>query len=155
MHKLTDLDLANQGTNISAFRVPREDPGFVYFLQSGKYFKIGRTLNPRQRLKPARTWNPELTVIGVKPFWQHKAAEFELHLGMAHAWRKLEWFQMPDESYEWIMEEFRAFDDLNIDANSINFTYMMNGSGMSEFKIEFAKSELSKKHFLRAETEFS
>lgn len=154
MLKLSDLDLSRQGTVIPTFGVPREDPGFIYFLRSGKYFKIGRSSNPIQRLKPARTWNPEIEIIGIKPFWQHKAAEFELHIGMARAWRRLEWFELPDESYDWLLDEFTAFDDRNLDSNSINFTYMMNGTGMSEFTHEFSQSRFAKKGFLKAETTF-
>lgn len=145
---LADLDLSSQGTTISSFGVPRVDPGFIYILESEGYVKIGRTRNPRQRLKPARTWNPHLTVIGIKPFWQHTAAEHTIHLDMARAWKKLEWFKMPDAGYADTLEEFREFDDLNLDHNSIDFIYWMNGSGMSEFVQEFEETQLSKQQFL-------
>lgn len=146
------VDVSRAGTPISVYGIPRDDPGFLYMVESSGQYKVGRTKNPKARISAARTWLPGATLIGVKPFWQHRAAEFNLHLGLARVWQTHEWFSAPDEGYEYhLVEEFRAFSDTDIDGNSIDFIYWLNGSGMSEFVSEFFSSDQSKIHFLTTE----
>lgn len=89
-------------------------------------------------------------LLGMKPFWQHRSSEFYLHLGFANTWLAMEWFEAPDEGYrESMIEEFRAFSDTEIDKNSIDFIYWINGSGMSELIHAFNEQGISKSAFLR------
>ncbi len=143
--------MSQAGTDIVVFGIPRRDPGFLYMFESEGRYKVGRTTNPKSRVSAARTWLPSAKLIGVKPFWQHRGAEFYLHLGFAQTWLTQEWFAAPDEGYqECMVEEFQAFSDTEIDRNSVDFVYWINGSGMSELIREFNECGVSKAAFLKA-----
>lgn len=136
--------------SLSRFGVQPLDPGYIYVLSVGKKIKVGRSIAPAKRIKEARTWLPDAEVIGVKPFWSHTALERALHVGLAQFWHDKEWYDFQDDDFfEYFIDEIRAFSDENINANSINFIYMMNGTGMAEFTLEESSSDISKRKFLR------
>ncbi len=137
---------------IKNFGVVAENPGFVYIIEHQKRFKIGRSKSRDSRLREAKTWLPDMNVIGVKPFWNACDAERCIHIGMASCWYKGEWYDEVDEGYRQILvDDFIAFSDTDINRNSVDFIYWMNGSGMSEFLAEISKQDLSKRKFLMQE----
>jgi hypothetical protein len=136
--------------NLDAFGVNRLDPGWLYIVKNGPLFKIGKTTNPSRRLlKEARTWLPNLDVVGVKPFWNISQLERQLHSGIANFWYSGEWHQFPDDTYDWLFENFRGFYDEDRDMNSVDFIYWINGSGMAELIIEQNRRRISLKRWQR------
>ncbi|MEE9428842.1 MAG: GIY-YIG nuclease family protein [Paracoccaceae bacterium] len=122
-------------------------------VRSGSKLKIGRTKNKKDRMRQAKTWLPDGEVVGIKPFRDHKNLENYLHLGLAQFWYKGEWYDFEgDEFEEWFIEEFAALDDTDVNANSINFIYLMNSTGMNEFTLEYSKGSSSKLGFQRDES---
>ncbi len=94
--------------------------------------------------------NSEMEVIGVKPFWCYRRKEKLLHAGMAQCWVKGEWFKLWDEGfYGVLIPGFRAFSDTDINLNSVNFIYWINGSGMSEMTFEWSSGKNSLRSFQR------
>ena len=64
-----------------------------------------------------------------------------------------EWYDFGgDEFEESFIEDFIAFDDDDINRNSIDFIYFMNSSGMSEYTLEFSQRNVSKARFQRGES---
>jgi hypothetical protein len=106
-------------------------------MRSGDLFKIGKTKNPKKRIRDATTWQPDISVLAMKPFWNVSHLERLLHEGLADHWHKGEWFKFPDESYhEFLIEGLSGFYEKDRDMNSVDFIYWYNGSGMMEFQIE-------------------
>ncbi|MEM7746432.1 MAG: hypothetical protein AAF409_22285, partial [Pseudomonadota bacterium] len=67
----------------------------------------------------------------------HREVEDAIHVGLAQFWKQNEWYDFgSDEFMEYFADEFRAFSDDDINSNSVNFIYMMNGTGMAEFTLE-------------------
>jgi hypothetical protein len=89
-----------------------------------------------------------MKIIGVKPFWDHAEKEKLLHIGLAQCWYEGEWFELHDEGFEEVLiPEFEAFSDTDINRNSINFIYWLNGSGMTELLMEHDSRNQSVKAF--------
>jgi hypothetical protein len=95
-----------------------------------------------------------MKLIGIKPFWNVKQIERNLHEGFARCWYQGEWFELLDEGYrDCLIDGFTAFSDTDRDKNSIDFIYWFNGDGMAEFVIERCKQGLTLQKFLRQETD--
>ena len=131
--------------NLDIFGVPRKDPGWVYIIKNGEILKVGKTKNPRRRVfGEAKTWLPELEIIGVKPFWNIGCVERMLHEGLAQFWYAGEWFHFPKNYYyEYLTEGFREFYDDDRDLNSVDFIYWFNGSGLEDVASERYRLRLS------------
>src|ERR1700690_3768476 len=130
--------------NLDIFGVPRLDPGWLYIVRNREIFKIGKSTNPNRRLfKDARTWLPDMELIGVKPFWNIGELERQLHSGLANFWYSGEWHKFPDNTYDWLFEDFRGFYDEDRDMNSVDFIYWINSSGMAELIMELNNREIS------------
>jgi hypothetical protein len=130
------------------------DPGYIYMVQSGNRFKIGKSKSKTCRLAAAKTWLPDLKVVGVKPFWEISWIERCLHEGFATCWYAGEWFEPFDDGYrDTLIEGFVAFSDDNRDMNSRDFVYWFNGEGMAEFVMERSRQCLSLRAFQRQESE--
>lgn len=141
---------------IERFGVCATDPGFVYIFESDGKYKIGRTLSPEARTRAAKTWLPQLTIVGIKPFWQYRVIERLMHIGFAMDWYEGEWFMPFDDSNkEILVDGFRAFSDQDINRNSVNFVYWFNGDGMAEFVQAHFEERLSTKRFLEQEAAMS
>ena len=54
--------------NLDIFGVRRNDAGWLYLMKSGDLFKIGKTKNPKRRIRDAQTWIPDIEIIAMKPF---------------------------------------------------------------------------------------
>lgn len=135
------------------FGVARRDPGSLYIFESRGRFKVGKTSNPRLRIKEARTWVPDIRILGIKPFWEVSSLERLLHSGLAQFWIGGEWFQFPDDTYDFLFEGFDEFHDGpdpdDRDWNSIDFTYWFNSSGMDELALEQDWQKLSLRRWLK------
>jgi hypothetical protein len=95
-------------------------------------------------LRAARTWIPDVKVIGVKPFWHVADLERSLHIALTDYWIDGEWFDFgEDEFQEYFIETFQEFYDDDINRNSVDFIYWMNSTGMSEFTWEFSSRGIS------------
>ena len=122
---------------IGNFFVKPTDPGYLYYFEHNGRYKIGKTTNPESRLRAARTWLPDINVIGIKPFWNVSDKERLLHVGLASYWSEGEWFGPIEEELKAVLiDDFIAFSDTDINNNSVNFIYWFNGSGMGEFVME-------------------
>lgn len=138
---------------LSNFFVEASDPGYLYLIENNGLFKIGRTIKPDKRFREAKTWLPDMNVVGVKPFWQFAEKERLMHIGFACSWYKREWFKPYDEGIEEILiDDFVAFSDTDINRNSVDFIYWFNGGGMAEFVIEQARQNKTVRKFLEGET---
>lgn len=139
---------------IRYFGVSPEDPGYIYIIESNDRFKIGRTKSREQRFRAAKTWLPDMKLIGIKPFWNVRSVERCLHEGFARCWYGGEWFELLDEGYrETLLDAFAWFSDSDRDRNSVDFVYWFNSDGMSEFVIERSKQRITLPKFLRQESD--
>ena len=126
------------------------DPGYIYLLKDRDRYKVGRTQSPEFRLRVARTWIPDIEVIGMKPFWFHSELESYVHVGLAMFSYKGEWFDFEgDEFEEQFVDEFKYFSDEDPIKNTRSFVRFINGTGMNELTLEWSSQRKSKRRFLR------
>jgi hypothetical protein len=141
-------DWANFRPNLQIFGVPQNDPGWIYLIRNAALFKIGKSRNPKKRIREALTWNPNIKIIAVKPFWNISYIERTLHEGLADCWHKGEWFCLHDSyTRAFITEGLRGFYEKDRDANSVDFIYWYNGSGMIEYRAERSSRRVSLRQF--------
>ena len=136
------------------WQVRRVDPGFIYVIESNGRYKIGKSKHIEGRLKTAQTWLPDMTLIGLKPFWGVSYHERQLHTGFSRYWYAREWFNFEGASdiRDLLIDGFRAFSDNNPDRNSVVFIYWFNGDGMAEFPMEMDRQRLSLPKFQKQES---
>jgi hypothetical protein len=107
-------------------------------------FKIGKTTNPKRRLREAQTWLPDGEIIGVKPFWNIHVSERTLLCGIANHWLGGEWHQFPDEGWsDCLVNGFEMFDNHDRNKNTVDFGYWISGSGMAELIVEQNRRQIS------------
>lgn len=137
--------------NLKIFGVVPEDPGWIYVIKNRELYKIGKSSNPVRRiLRDAKTWLPDLDVIGIKPFWNVTEVERHLHEGLTNFWHDREWFKFGDDPFKKeFIESFQEFYDEDHDMNSVDFIYWYNGSGMAEFAMERHYQNVSLRKWLR------
>lgn len=148
------IDSTRFRPDLKIFGVQRTDPGWVYVIQNGALFKIGKTTSPHQRIeRDAKTWLPDLKVIGIKPFWDIAFVERSLHAGLARNWYSREWYKFDDPNdWEFFSENFNGLYDDDRDWNSVDFIYWMNSSGMAEFCHELVGQSKTLPSFHRYES---
>lgn len=128
------------------------DPGWLYILKQGDLLKVGKTTNPRHRIREARTWLPDGEIVGIKPFWHIHEFERTLLCGIANFWHKGEWHRFPDDSWSGCLTDgFRNFDDRDRSKNTVDFSYWISGSGMGEVIAEQNRRRISLSQFQREE----
>lgn len=126
------------------------DPGWLYILRADTLFKVGKTTNPRRRLREALTWLPDGEVVGMKPFWTIHQFERTLLCGIANFWHEGEWHRFPDSSWsDPLVEGFREFDDHDRNKNTVDFGYWIGGSGMGELIAEQNHRRISLRRWQR------
>jgi hypothetical protein len=133
-------------TRIPVWQIPRVNAGYIYVIEAGTRLKIGKGRQRESRLRAARTWLPDMTLVGVKPFWNVDDCEKDLHEGLAQWWYSGEWFDFKGDPYlESFIADFKAFSDDEAfrDQNSVNFLYWMH-----EF-LEIAAERVSRNQRLR------
>jgi hypothetical protein len=111
------------------WQIPRLNPGYLYVIRAGERLKIGKSKDRASRIHAAKTWLPDMTLIGVKPFWIVDRFEKDLHEGLAQWWYEGEWFHPGDDPYlDDFLLNFCAFsdDETQRDMNSINFLYWIH-----------------------------
>jgi hypothetical protein len=139
--------------DLCVFGVQPGDPGYIYIIEDRGRYKIGRTRNSAARVRVARTWLPDMTLVAHKPFWNVSRIERSLHIGFSQFWYHGEWFQFPmEEDRDLLLEGFLEFSDTDRDRNSVNFVYWFNGDGMSEFLYEHERQGLTLPQFQRQES---
>lgn len=85
-----------------------ERVGAVYLIKSAGRYKIGQSVNPRQRISGmSLSEKPETLVIHHTPKW--KQAEKELHMRFAHKRGHGEWFDFAEQELEEVEKAIRAF----------------------------------------------
>lgn len=126
------------------------DPGWLYILRSQDLLKVGRTTDPRRRLREARTWLPDVVVEGVKPFWHVREFERTLLCGLAQFWHRGEWhFSRVLDDLNFVVEGFQMFDDHDRARNTVDFSYWIGGSGMGELACEQNSRQISLRQWQR------
>jgi T5orf172 domain len=139
--------------DLRIFGVPRTDAGYIYIVEDRNKFKIGKSTNPSTRLKAARTWLPDIKLIGCKPFWNISKIERSLHTAFSRSWYTGEWIDFEsDDDKHILLEGFCEFSDTDYDWNSVDFIYWFNSNGMSEFSIERSRQQISLPKFLKQES---
>jgi hypothetical protein len=124
------------------------DPGWLYMLQHGDLIKVGKTTDPKRRLREARTWLPDGEVVGIKPFWTIHEFERTLLCGIANYWHEGEWHRFPNDSTsDFLIQGFRIFDDHDRNKNTFEFNYWIGGSGMGEVVMEQNHRRVSLRRF--------
>lgn len=124
------------------------DPGWLYILKNGDLLKVGKTTNPKRRLREMQTWLPDGEVVGIKPFWHMHEFERTLLCGIANFWHEGEWHRFPGESWSHsLTDEFRIFDDHDRGKNTVDFGYWIGGSGMGELIMEQNYRRISLRRF--------
>jgi T5orf172 domain len=142
------------GTVMRVWNIHRVDPGYIYIFESNGRYKIGKTKRTKERLRVAKTWLPDMTLIGFKPFWGVSHHERQLHTGFANYWYSGEWFNFEgdNDARDLLLEGFVAFRDDSPDTNSVNFIYWYNGEGMVEFQIAMIEQKLTLRKFQKQES---
>src|SRR6476620_3530381 len=74
--------------NLNIFGFTKADPGWLYLMKAGELFNIGKTKNPKRRIRDALTWSPDIEVIAMKPFWNISALERRRHEGLSDCGQK-------------------------------------------------------------------
>ena len=145
----------DEGTVMPVWQVRRVDPGYIYIIESGGLFKIGKTKSTEKRLKAAKTWLPDMNLVGFKPFWGMSHHERCLQTGFARYWYSGEWFNFAgdDAARDLLIEGFVAFSDDNPDMNSVNFIYWFNGDGMAEMLMAMTDQKLTLPKFQKQESD--
>jgi T5orf172 domain len=139
--------------SLRIFGVAAANPGFIYILEDRGRYKIGKSKNSTERLKAAKTWLPDMKLIGCKPFWNFSNIERYLHTAFSRSWYAGEWFEFEcDDDKSILLDGFSEFSDTNRDWNSVNFIYWFNGNGMSEFVIELSRQKVTLPKFLKQES---
>jgi hypothetical protein len=137
-------------SRIPVWNIPRVDPGFLYVIKAGDRLKIGKSKDSKSRIRAAKTWLPDMELIGIKPFWLTDEFEKDLHTGLAQWWYEGEWFHPGDDPYlEEFLQNFCAFsdDEADRDKNSINFLYWMGD--MAEVTMERSSRSQGRRAFQR------
>jgi hypothetical protein len=136
------------------WRVRRVDPGYVYIVESHGRYKVGKTKRAQDRLNAAKTWLPDMTLIGFKPFWGISHHERLLHAGFSNYWYAREWFNFDgdNDTRDLLVDGFSAFTDDSPDRNSVDFIYWYNSEGMVEFLMEMDRQKLSLPKFQKQES---
>lgn len=135
---------------IPVWQIPRVEAGYLYIIRETGRLKIGKSKDRASRIRAAKTWLPDMTLVGVKPFWLINEFEKCLHEGLAQWWYEGEWFHPGKDPYLVdFLHNFRAFsdDDVRRDMNSINFVHWMND--LSEMAAERASLRQSLRAFQR------
>ncbi|MFM8607058.1 MAG: GIY-YIG nuclease family protein [Hyphomicrobiales bacterium] len=145
---------SQQGTVIPVWNLNRVDPGYIYLIKHRTLYKIGKTTRTKDRIRSARTWLPDIKVIGIKPFWDVSHHERQLHNGFCRYWYFGEWYKFGNDHYarDLLIRGFKAFSDDLPDQNSINFIYWVNGSGIGDFLIERTNQNLKLRQFQKQES---
>jgi hypothetical protein len=139
--------------DLAIFGVARNDPGYVYIVEDHQRYKIGKSRSSSQRLKAAKTWLPDMRLIGCKPFWNVSHVEKCFHVGFSRSWYSGEWFEFEDlDDKALLLDGFAEFSDTDRDVNSVDFIYWFNGDGMAEFVIEQSRQKLTISKFLKQES---
>jgi hypothetical protein len=94
--------------NSKIFGGVKRDPGWLYLMKAGDLFKIGKTTNPKRRIRDALTWSPDIEVVAMKPFWNISELERMIHEGLADCWHRGEWFKFLDDD----MQDFMVGCDI-------------------------------------------
>jgi hypothetical protein len=140
--------------NLDIFGVPRRDPGWIYIFKNEGLLKVGKTTDPKRRLREARTWIPTVEILGIKPFWNVSSIEQTLHEGCAPYWHAGEWFRIDfPNDYELLVDGFQEFYDEDRDSNSVDFIYWWNSSGFAEFSMERSHQGISLKKWKQSRAE--
>lgn len=149
MSRITDSEVFNFTEARKYFESPK-DPGYIYVLRDRGRYKVGRSTRPKNRIRNARTWIPDLEIIGVKPFWFHSSLETYLQVGLAQFSFQREWFEFNGDEFEnHFTEAWTSFKDKHPELNNRDFTYFINGTGMADFTLMWSSQHTSKSKFLR------
>jgi hypothetical protein len=126
------------------------NPGWLYIFRNGDLLKVGKTTRPGLRVRQARTWLPDLEIIGIKPFWNIHQYERTLLCGIANFWHGGEWHRFPSELWsEGLCDGFRIFDNHDRNKNTVDFSYWIGGSGMGELLVEQNHRRISLRQWQR------
>ncbi len=140
----------DSGSVVPVWNIPRVNPGYLYVIQAGDRLKIGKSKDRVSRMRAAKTWLPDMKLVGAKPFWLVDRFEKDIHEGLAQWWYEGEWFALGDDPYlEDFLFNFRAFsdEDTERDMNSVNFIYWMHD--MMEISMERASRRQTLRAFQR------
>lgn len=93
---------------------------FTYLIydKGNNLYKIGRTKNPKQRLKTIHTSNPNAEYV----FWFKKDYEKELHKQYVNSKERLEWFNLEEHHLESLISLY-LFLSMSLSVDEYYFDY--------------------------------
>jgi hypothetical protein len=101
------------GTRHAASEVQRESPGYVYVIESKHGYKIGRTVNLKQRTQLFAVKLPfDISLVFAGHFDDYIGAEASLHRMFASKRLEGEWFDLGEKELEKIKAFAQAFGRL-------------------------------------------
>ena len=144
-------DFSIQNSRLPAwYRLEAIDAGWLYMLKHADLIKVGKTKDPKRRLREAQTWLPDCELIGIKPFWKIHDFERTLLCGIANYWHEGEWHRFPEGSAgDFLTEGFQSFSDQDRNKNTFEFNYWIGGSGMGEVVMEQNHRRVTLRRFQR------
>lgn len=91
---------AAEASGVTAGYIGKDGPGFIYILQAGRWFKIGRTTDLGRRLKELRIQLPfKASLVYAAEVPQVKGCEQILHELFAKRRLNGEWFALTDADW--------------------------------------------------------
>ena len=139
-------DLSIRNSEIPSWiKIETDDPGWIYMLVCGDLLKVGKTTNPRKRLREACTWLPNASLGALKPFWGIKRIELDILSGFADYWIGGEWHKFDSErQLSSTVSDFRSFfDNHDMSFNSVDFLAWIGCSGIYNQMVEHTNRNLS------------
>ena len=76
---------------------------YCYLMHDGTYYKIGKSVNPNQRLKQLKTANPNINLID----YTDKVKEKDLHKLYVNSMVNLEWYNLNQKQVNDILDMFK------------------------------------------------
>ena len=84
--------------------------GYVYIIKFGKYYKIGKTRTPKQRMDAFCNFPEKIEIIKIAHVWGYSEIEKELHEKYKEYRVKGEWFDLNTELLEEVKQILDAKD---------------------------------------------
>jgi|GEM_PF-5415675 len=90
--------LSPSASRSQGVRTPISRPGFIYVIRSGRFYKIGKTSNPKTRIETYITENPNKVFVELcQKVDDYDRAEAVLHERFKEKRHSREWFKLEKE----------------------------------------------------------
>lgn len=99
--------------------------GYVYigFDQASRYFKIGKSINPKRRTKEIKNMNPTFDMLICFPVEDQDVFERQLHIKFSNRRIVGEWFDLSSKEISELTNGWLSVDDVNMKTYRKNSGY--------------------------------